>query len=43
VDWACATFRALYSGWSEFEATMHVHLENNILFPRALGMAGVTT
>ena len=36
--WACQTFRALYQGLAELEATMHVHvhLENNILFPRAL-------
>jgi regulator of cell morphogenesis and NO signaling len=36
--WACATFRALYHGLSELESTMHVHvhLENNVLFPRAL-------
>jgi regulator of cell morphogenesis and NO signaling len=37
-DWACGTFRALYHGLAELESTMHVHvhLENNILFPRAL-------
>ena len=36
--WACETFRALYHGLSELETSMHVHvhLENNILFPRAL-------
>jgi len=36
--WACETFRALYYGLSELEDAMHlhVHLENNILFPRAL-------
>ncbi|MGE0444276.1 MAG: iron-sulfur cluster repair di-iron protein [Vicinamibacterales bacterium] len=36
--WACATARALYQGLAEFESTMHlhVHLENNVLFPRAL-------
>ena len=41
--WACETFRALYYGLSELEAAMHrhVHLENNILFPRALGLSGV--
>jgi regulator of cell morphogenesis and NO signaling len=39
--WACATFRALYHGLSELEAAMHVHvhLENNVLFPRALRLA----
>jgi iron-sulfur cluster repair protein YtfE (RIC family) len=33
--------RALFYGLSELEATMHVHvhLENNILFPRALSLA----
>ena len=35
---ACPTFRALYSGLEEFERDLHhhVHLENNILFPRAV-------
>ena len=38
--WACETFRALYHGLSELESAMHlhVHLENNILFPRALAL-----
>jgi regulator of cell morphogenesis and NO signaling len=42
--WACETFRALYYGLSELEAAMHihVHLENNVLFPRALVLAGIT-
>lgn len=42
-EWACATLRALYHGLSELEAEMHahVHLENNILFPRALALARV--
>lgn len=33
---ACATWRALYLGLTKFrdDLTMHVHLENNILFPR---------
>jgi regulator of cell morphogenesis and NO signaling len=37
-EWACNTFRALYHGLAELEASMHVHvhLENNVLFPRAL-------
>ena len=37
-QWACATFRALYHGLEELESAMHVHvhLENNVLFPRAL-------
>ena len=41
-DWSCATLRALYQGLAELEAAMHVHvhLENNVLFPRAI--AGVS-
>lgn len=37
-DGACATTRALYQGLEELERSMHVHvhLENNVLFPRAL-------
>jgi regulator of cell morphogenesis and NO signaling len=36
--WACATHIALYSGLREFEVGLrqHVHLENDILFPRAI-------
>jgi regulator of cell morphogenesis and NO signaling len=39
-EWACETLRALYHGLLELEAAMHVHvhLENNILFPRALAL-----
>ena len=39
-DSACPTYRALYHGLEEFERDLHqhVHLENNILFPRALRM-----
>jgi regulator of cell morphogenesis and NO signaling len=35
---ACPTFTALYHGLEEFEHDLHqhVHLENNILFPRAI-------
>ncbi len=38
---ACTTFQALYNGLKEHEADLHrhIHLENNILFPRALEMA----
>ena len=38
---ACATFQALYEGLAHIESEMHrhVHLENEILFPRALAMA----
>jgi iron-sulfur cluster repair protein YtfE (RIC family) len=34
---ACSTYKVLYSELKEFEADlhMHVHLENNILFPKA--------
>jgi len=37
---ACASYQALYRGLAEFEADLHqhIHLENNILFPRALAM-----
>jgi regulator of cell morphogenesis and NO signaling len=40
-DWACATARALYQGLADLESEMHVHvhLENNILFPRALALS----
>jgi regulator of cell morphogenesis and NO signaling len=43
-DTACETYRALYHGLSEMEAQMHVHvhLENNILFPRALASVHVS-
>lgn len=36
----CTTFRAMYQGLEDFERDLHkhVHLENNILFPRALRM-----
>ena len=36
----CNTYRALYGFLSEFDATTkkHVHLENNILFPKATGL-----
>lgn len=37
---ACTSFKALYQELREFEADLHqhVHLENNILFPRAVEM-----
>ena len=40
-EWACQTFRSLYHGLAELESAMHVHvhLENNVLFPRALQQA----
>jgi regulator of cell morphogenesis and NO signaling len=36
--WACETVRALYRGLEELEGSMHmhVHLENNVLFSRAV-------
>jgi regulator of cell morphogenesis and NO signaling len=39
-DGACPSYRGLYYGLKEFERDLHrhVHLENNILFPRALEM-----
>jgi regulator of cell morphogenesis and NO signaling len=39
---ACTTFRTLYSAMAEFEQDLHrhIHLENNILHPRALAMEG---
>lgn len=35
---ACATWRALYRGLEKLEAELmeHIHLENNVLFPRTL-------
>jgi regulator of cell morphogenesis and NO signaling len=40
-SYACATWRALYAGLValENELMLHIHLENNILFARALGTA----
>lgn len=37
-EWACPTYRGFYQALSEFEKDLHqhVHLENNILFPRAI-------
>lgn len=37
---ACPTFRAFYAGLDEFEQDLHqhIHLENNILFPRAIAL-----
>lgn len=38
-DEACPTWRALYLRLAELESELfdHIHLENNVLFPRALG------
>jgi regulator of cell morphogenesis and NO signaling len=40
---SCPTFRALYQGLHEYERDLHqhVHLENNILFTRAVEMENV--
>jgi regulator of cell morphogenesis and NO signaling len=37
---ACLSYQALYRALADFEADMHqhIHLENNILFPRAMAM-----
>lgn len=39
---ACASYRTLYKVLEDFEADLHqhIHLENNILFPRAIEMEG---
>ncbi len=39
---ACPTYLGLYRGLQEFERDLHhhVHLENNVLFPRAVEMEG---
>lgn len=41
---ACGSFRALYEALCAFEGDMHrhVHLENNVLFPRAVAMEQAT-
>lgn len=42
---ACESYRELYRSLEEFEADMHtlVHLENNILFPRAVELEAATS
>jgi regulator of cell morphogenesis and NO signaling len=37
---ACVSYQTLYKALAEFEADLHqhIHLENNILFPRAIEM-----
>ena len=39
-DEACFSYKTLYSALKDFESDLHqhVHLENNILFPRAIAM-----
>ena len=43
-EWACGSVHALYGGLAEMDAAMriHVHLENNILFPRAQRIVATT-
>jgi regulator of cell morphogenesis and NO signaling len=43
-DYACNTYRVLYAKLKEFEEDLnkHIHLENNILFPRAIKMENLT-
>ena len=42
---ACGSYQALYEGLKSFESDMHqhIHLENNLLFPRAIEMENVAT
>jgi len=39
-EWACATYRALLDGLRSLESDLHthIHLENNILFPRVIAL-----
>jgi regulator of cell morphogenesis and NO signaling len=39
---ACISYRTLYQALQDFEADLHqhIHLENNVLFPRAVAMEG---
>lgn len=39
---ACVSFQSLYRALAEFEVDLHqhIHLENNILFPRAIAIEG---
>jgi regulator of cell morphogenesis and NO signaling len=39
---ACLTYKTLYGAMAEFEADLHqhIHLENNILHPRAIALEG---
>jgi regulator of cell morphogenesis and NO signaling len=39
-DWACPSFTALFSRLEDFEHDLHqhIHLENNLLFPRAVDL-----
>jgi regulator of cell morphogenesis and NO signaling len=39
-EWSCVTHIALFAGIRDFESDLkqHVHLENDVLFPRAIQM-----
>ena len=39
-EWACNTYRAMLDGLENIEQDLHVHIhkENNVLFPRAIKM-----
>lgn len=41
---ACASYTALYRGLEEFEADthLHVHKENNLLFPAVIALEAET-
>jgi regulator of cell morphogenesis and NO signaling len=41
---ACFSYKTLYTALKEFESDLHqhIHLENNILFPRAIAMESAT-
>lgn len=41
-SYACSTYRAMLEGLKALEADLHIHihLENNILFPRAIALEG---
>jgi regulator of cell morphogenesis and NO signaling len=40
---ACTTYRLSFAALQAFEANLHrhIHLENNILFPKALHLFGI--
>jgi regulator of cell morphogenesis and NO signaling len=42
-EWACPTYIAFYSGLKGFEGDLrqHVHLENDLLFPRSIEMESI--
>jgi regulator of cell morphogenesis and NO signaling len=43
-DYACVTYRAMIAGLQDLEKDLHIHihLENNILFPRAINLEATT-